>query len=38
MPRLRRLDAPGTLDHVIVRRTEKEAIVQHHKHRQDFIS
>ena len=37
MPRQARLDAPGTLHHVIVRGIEKKDIVSSDKDRQDFV-
>lgn len=37
MPRKARLDAPGTLHHVMVRGIEKRLIVQSDKDRQDFV-
>lgn len=38
MPRKARLDAPGTLHHVIVRGIERRKIVRTHKDRRDFVS
>ncbi len=38
MPRGPRLDAPGTLHHVIVRGIEKRAIVDDDKDRNDFVT
>lgn len=38
MPRGPRLDAPGTLHHVIVRGIEKRKIVDHDTDREDFVS
>jgi len=38
MPRQARLDAPGTLHHVIIRGIEKRNIVDDQKDRQDFVS
>jgi putative transposase len=38
MPRQARLDAPGTLHHVIIRGIEKKKIVSDNKDRQDFVS
>jgi REP element-mobilizing transposase RayT len=38
MPRGPRLDAPGTLHHVIVRGIEKRAIVDDDKDREDFVT
>ena len=38
MPRQARLDAPGTLHHVIVRGIEKRKIVDDQKDRNDFVS
>lgn len=38
MPRQARLDAPGTLHHVIVRGIEKGKIAVNHKDRRDFVS
>jgi REP element-mobilizing transposase RayT len=38
MPRQARLDAPGTLHHVIVRGIERRKIVDDDKDRQDFVS
>ncbi len=38
MPRQARLDAPGTLHHVIIRGIEKDRIVDNDKDRQDFVS
>ena len=38
MPRQARLDAPGTLHHVIIRGIEKRNIVDDRKDRQDFVS
>jgi len=38
MPRQARLDAPGTLHHVIVRGTEKRRIVDDDKDRQNFVT
>ena len=37
MPRHSRLDAPGTLHHVIVRGIEKRKIVDDDKDRKDFV-
>ncbi|NIO04881.1 MAG: hypothetical protein GTN74_09765 [Proteobacteria bacterium] len=37
MPRQARLDAPGTLHHVIIRGIEKERIVDNDEDRQDFV-
>ncbi len=37
VPRQARLDAPGTLHHVIVRGTEKRRIVDDEKDRQNFV-
>ena len=37
MPRKARLDAPGTLHHVMIRGIEKRLIVQSDKDRQDFV-
>ena len=37
MPRGPRLDAPGTLHHVIIRRIEKRRIVDDDKDREDFV-
>ncbi len=38
MPRQARLDAPGTLHHVIIRGIEKRRIVDDAKDQEDFIS
>ena len=38
MPRLARLDAPGTLHHVIVRGIEKRKIVDDDDDRENFIT
>ena len=38
MPRQARLDAPGTLHHVIVRGIEGRNIVDHHRDREDLLS
>ena len=38
MPRQARLDAPGTLHHVIIRGIEKKKIVSHDQDRQDFVA
>ena len=38
MPRRARLDAPGTLHHVIIRGIEKRRIVDDRWDRQDFVS
>jgi REP element-mobilizing transposase RayT len=38
MPRQARLDAPGTLHHVIVRGIERRQIVNDHCDRSDFVS
>ena len=38
MPRQARLDAPGTLHHVIIRGIEKGRIVANDTDRQDFVS
>jgi hypothetical protein len=38
MPRGPRLDAPGTLHHVIVRGIEKRVIVDGNKDRKDFVT
>ena len=38
MPRQARLDAPGTLHHVIVRGIERRKIVDDNQDRQDFVS
>jgi hypothetical protein len=38
MPRGPRLDAPGTLHHVIVRGIERRAIVDDDKDREDFVT
>ena len=38
MPRQARLDAPGTLHHVIVRGIERRQIVNDHRDRSDFVS
>lgn len=38
MPRQARLDAPGTLHHVIIRGIEKRRIVDNQEDRQDFVS
>ena len=38
MPRQARLDAPGTLHHVIVRGIEKRRIVDDERDRQDFVA
>ncbi len=38
MPRQARLDAPGTLHHVIIRGIEKRRIVDRDEDRQDFVS
>lgn len=38
MPRQARLDAPGTLHHVIVRGIEKRRIVDEERDRENFIS
>jgi hypothetical protein len=37
MPRGPRLDAPGTLHHVIVRGIERRKIVDNDKDREDFV-
>jgi len=37
VPRLARLDAPGTLHHVILRGIEKSKIVDDKRDRQDFV-
>ncbi len=37
MPGQARLDAPGTLHHVIIRGIEKRNIVDDRKDRQDFV-
>jgi hypothetical protein len=38
MPRLARLDAPGTLHHVIVRGIEKRRIVNDDQDRENFVT
>ena len=38
MPRQARLDAPGTLHHVILREIEKRRIVDDDKDRQNFLT
>jgi REP element-mobilizing transposase RayT len=38
MPRQARLDAPGTLHHIIIRGIEKRRIVDDRKDREDFVS
>jgi len=38
LPRQARLDAPGTLHHVIVRGIEKRQIVDDNKDRADFVN
>jgi hypothetical protein len=38
LPRQARLDAPGTLHHVIVREIEKSRIVDDNKDRAEFVS
>jgi putative transposase len=38
MPRQARLDAPGTLHHVMIRGIEKRNIVDNRKDREDFVS
>jgi len=38
MPRGPRLDAPGTLHHVIVRGIERRKIVDNDKDREDFLT
>jgi REP element-mobilizing transposase RayT len=38
MPRQARLDAPGTLHHVMIRGIERSAIFKDDQDRQDFIS
>ncbi len=38
MPRGPRLDAPGTLHHVMVRGIERRAIVDDDKDREDFVT
>ena len=38
MPRGRRLDAPGTLHHLIVRGIEKRVIVNDDKDHEDFVT
>ena len=38
MPRHAGLDAPGTLHHVMIRRTEGQPIFRGDKDRQDFLS
>ena len=38
MPRQARLDASGTLHHVIIRGIEKRRIVDDQKDREDFVS
>ena len=38
MPRQARLDAPGTLHHVMIRGAEGESIFQEDKDRQNFLS
>ena len=38
MPRQARLDAPGTLHHVIVQGIEKRRIVDDDKDRDDFVN
>ncbi len=38
MPRKARLDAPGTLHHVIIRGIERRAIVDDDKDRENFVS
>ena len=38
MPRRARLDAPGTLHHIIVRGIERRQIVDDDRDRRDFVS
>jgi len=38
MPRQARLDAPGTLHHVIIRGIEKKQIVEHDEDKREFVS
>jgi len=38
MPRQARLDAPGTLHHVIIRGIERKKIVSNDQDRQDFVA
>ena len=38
MPRKARLDAPGTLHHVIIRGIERRPIVDDDKDRENFVS
>ena len=38
MPRQARLDAPGTLHHVMIRGTEGQSIFHEDKDRQNFLS
>lgn len=38
MPRKARLDAPGTLHHVIIRGIERKKIIINDQDRQDFVS
>jgi putative transposase len=38
MPRQARLDAPGTLHHVIIRGIERRKIVEDREDRDDFVS
>ena len=38
MPRKARLDAPGTLHHVIIRGIERRPIVDDEKDRENFVS
>ena len=38
MPRHARLDAPGTLRHVMVRGIQKRKIVGHNKDRENFVT
>jgi putative transposase len=38
MPRQARLDAPGTLHHVMIRGIEKSPIFKDNQDRQDFVS
>ncbi len=38
MPRQARLDAPGTLYHVIIRRIERRGIVDEREDRRNFMS
>ncbi|MFV9644719.1 MAG: hypothetical protein ACNYWU_02740 [Desulfobacterales bacterium] len=38
MPRQARLDAPGTLHHVIIRGIERKKIVSYDQDRQDFVA